>query len=91
MYYTDMLVYYRLTNHQKTTLIQKKPKFILTSGHRSIFQTEAGTGQTITVLLQLKKQRFGGEMASGILQRGRDFRQLLEMAPGQQGDLSFTG
>lgn len=55
-----MLVYYRLTNHQKTTLIQKKPKFILTSGHRQYF-SDRSRNRTDNVLLQLKKQKVWGK------------------------------
>lgn len=34
---------------------------------------------------------FEKNTGSGILQQGWDFRQMLEMAPGHQGDLSFIG
>lgn len=54
-----------------------------------ILKIMAWTEQVMSVLLQLMKQMLEENTGSGILQRGWDFRQMLEIAPGHQGDLCY--
>lgn len=84
--YRFTLIYY----HQRTTLIQRKIQvYSQNLGTGSIIQADTWTEQVMRVLLQLMKQMLEENTGSGILQRGWDFRQMLEIAPGHQGDLCY--